>query len=124
MDSMPYFSKKNWELVRLSFCATSMDILAGKSLPESLNDTCLVLLSKADHPNLASQFKPIELCNVLYKTVTKTIVNRLNPFFPKAISPTQGAFVPGRQITDIIVIVQEIFAFYEKETRKVWLYGH
>ena len=55
-----------------------------------------------------SQLRPIGLCNVAYKAITKAIVNRLKPILAKLIAPTQSSFVPGRQISDNIIIVQEM----------------
>ena len=95
-----------------------MDILAGKSIPETLNHTFVAIIPKVDHLKVASQFRPIGLCNLLYKTVTKTLINRLKPALPKVICPTQGAFVLGWQITDNIVIVQEVLHTMRKKQGK------
>lgn len=102
------FFQKNWDLVKDSVIKTVMSVLEGKGMPEHLNDTHIVLIPKTDHPERASQFRPIGLCNVGYKIITKTLVNRIKPILPSLISNTQGSFVPGRQITDNIVIVQEV----------------
>lgn len=87
---------------------TVIDVLEGRGMPEHLKETHIVLIPKSDHPELASQFRPIGLCNVVYKIVTKVIVNRIKPHLPFFISNTQSSFVPGRQGTDNIVIMQEV----------------
>lgn len=61
-----------------------------------------------DNPESATQFRRIGLCNVGYKIITKVIVNRTKPLLPRLISNAQANFVPNRQITDNIVIVQEV----------------
>ena len=75
---------------------TVMMVLEGKGMPEHLNDTHIVIIPKTDHPEVASQFRPIGLCNVVYKIITKTLVNIIKPILPSLISNTQGSFVPGR----------------------------
>lgn len=55
-----------------------------------------------------TQLRPINLCNVTFKLITKTIVNRLKTILPSIISPTQFSFVPGKSIIDNIVVVQEL----------------
>lgn len=84
------------------------DVLGGHDFPEGLNDAFIVLIPKVDALRKANQCRPIGLCNIVYKIVTKVIANRLKPIVPIIISPTQCSFVPKRQITDNIIIVQEM----------------
>ena len=59
------------------------------------------------HPELINQFRPISLCNTLYKLLSRIIVQRLKPFMTEVINPCQAGFVPGRRTSDNIIIVQE-----------------
>lgn len=102
------FYQKNWNLVASSVFKLVLDVLAGKGIPPSLNNTFIALIPKVNVPESPKQFRPIGLCNVTYKIITKVIVNRLKVVLPKLISPTQASYVPGRQITDNIVIFQEV----------------
>jgi hypothetical protein len=52
-------------------------------------------------------FRWISLCNVIYKVVSKCMVNRLWPVLHDVIGPMQSAFVPGRMVTDNAVIAFE-----------------
>ncbi|XP_019173838.1 PREDICTED: uncharacterized protein LOC109169412 [Ipomoea nil] len=78
------------------------------TLQEGLNDTLVALIPKVQSPETVKQFRPISLCNVAYKIITKTITNRLKLILPQIVGPFQSSFVPGRQITDNILIFQEV----------------
>lgn len=104
-EFQPIFFQRYWEVVQSNITQLVKNILEGKEFPDGLNDAFLVLIPKVGVPQKANQFRPIGLCNIVYKLVTKVIVNRLKPILPTLISPTQCSFVPKRQITDNIIIV-------------------
>ncbi|KAA3453419.1 reverse transcriptase [Gossypium australe] len=75
-----------------------------------------------DHPEDFSQFRPINLCSVLYKLVMKVIANRLKVVFPNFISPEQAGFIAGRNISDNVIIAQEVIhSMRSKKTGKNWM---
>lgn len=61
-------------------------------------------------------FRPISLCFVAYKCIAKIIADRLKCVFPHIKYISQSAFVHGRQISDHILIAQELFCGYTRET--------
>ncbi|KAA3488893.1 reverse transcriptase [Gossypium australe] len=62
-----------------------------------LNSTDIVFIPKIQNSiNLAS-FRPISLCSVLYKIVTKVIANRLQEVIGGCIDMAQSAFIPGSE---------------------------
>ncbi|KAA3476969.1 reverse transcriptase [Gossypium australe] len=73
----------------------------------SLNVTNIVLIPKVLHPTNLGNFRPISLCNVLYKVVAKMIVNRLKEVLKACIDSAQSAFVPGRLISDNVLLTRE-----------------
>lgn len=48
-----------------------------RSVIMSVNQTDICLIPKVDTPHFVQQFRPISLCNVVYKVVSKVVVNRL-----------------------------------------------
>ena len=61
-----------------------------------------------DHPDSITQFRPISLCNVIVRIISKVLVGRIRPLLHKLVSPNQSSFIPGRQTSDNIIIVQEL----------------
>lgn len=61
---------------------------------------------------------PISLCNVIYKSLSKIIVQRLKSLMPKLVSPHQVSLVPGRNIHDNIIIVNELIHSMKRKTGK------
>ena len=76
-------------------------------MPDGVNDAAIVLIPKVQHPESLKDYRPISLCNVLYKVVSKCLVNRLRPLLDDVISENQSAFIPGRLITDNALIAFE-----------------
>ena len=74
----------------------------------SVNETNIVLIPKTDYPETIRDFRPISLCNVVYKTLTKVIATRLRRVMPQIISTNQCSFVPGRQGKNNIIVAHEV----------------
>lgn len=92
----------------------------GKS-PEHINNTFIALIPKCKNPTSPKQFRPISLCNVAMKIVTKTIANRIKSILPDVVDEEQSAFVKGRLITDNALIAMECFDWMKKKVKgKKW----
>ena len=79
-----------------------------RSVLRALNSNFLALIPKESGTEDPGKLRPIALCNVIYKIITKVIANRLKPILPLIISLEQVGFMEGRQILDGIILVHEI----------------
>jgi hypothetical protein len=101
------FYIKRWSMMKSSICAAVRNFLNGGDMPEIVNSTVLVLIPKVKNPQDLSQYRPISLCNVLYKLASKVLALRLRPMLEELISEEQSAFVLGRLISDNVLLAYE-----------------
>lgn len=87
--------------------AECLNILNNGGNIDSWNDTNIVLIPKSKNPREVGDFRPISLCNVNYKIVTKALANRMKSFLNSVISESQSAFIQGKLISDNIIIGHE-----------------
>ncbi|XP_062014092.1 uncharacterized protein LOC133730534 [Rosa rugosa] len=76
-------------------------------LDSESNFTHLSLIPKIKEPKTAADFRPIALCNVVYKIASKVLANRLKVLLPSIISP-------GRLISDNTLVASEVAHFMHK----------
>jgi hypothetical protein len=107
-DGFPaLFYQTHWEFLRDEICCAVRNFLGGNDIPEGFCDSVIVLIPKITNPQQLKNFRPISLCNVLYKIASKVLANRLRLILPLVVSENQSAFVPGRLITDSALIAFE-----------------
>ena len=68
----------------------------------------LTLIPKKEKTIYFADFRPISLCNLVYKLISKFIALRLKPHLDSHISQEQFGFLKNRQIVDPIGITHEI----------------
>jgi hypothetical protein len=112
------FFQKHWTLVKDSVTNAVLGFLNGGDMSEVVTQTVLVLISKVANPQELTQFRPISLCNVLYKICSKSLANRLRTILDDIISEEQSAFVPGCLITDNVLISYECIHYLRKKKGK------
>ena len=84
----------------------------------STNSAFLAMIPKEKEAKSFDRFRPISLCNIGYKIITKIMANRLKHILPYLILENQGGFVNGRKIQDNIILVQEAIHSSQKNGDK------
>ncbi|KAH9672067.1 reverse transcriptase domain-containing protein [Citrus sinensis] len=88
----PTFYQKFWHIVGEDVVLACLKFLQDASFPVGLNDTSIVLIPKKQRPEFLSNMRPIALCNVLYKIISKMLANRMKLVLDLVISDSQSAF--------------------------------
>ncbi|KAK7282263.1 hypothetical protein RIF29_10909 [Crotalaria pallida] len=102
------FYKSQWDHMQQFVYNFVKSVFQDPRCIAKVNQTTITLIPKIDRPQRITDFRPISLCNVIYKVVTKVVVNRVKPIMNRVISHTQSSFVPGRQGIDNVVILKEV----------------
>ena len=82
------FYQKFWHIVGDNVVYAVLDFLQSSVMVSEINQTNIVLIPKVKSPEKLSDFRPISLCNVIYKIISKVLANRLKQVLPQIISPT------------------------------------
>ncbi|KAL5550226.1 hypothetical protein UlMin_000402 [Ulmus minor] len=116
------FYQKFWPIVGEDVTAACLGFTNGGLSLGTINETIITLLPKIKNPTRITEFRPISLCNVLYKIVSKMLANRLRKVMGSIISEEQSAFIPGRLISDNAIIGFEcLHAIKRRKSKKNYL---
>ncbi|CAM8888420.1 unnamed protein product [Rhodiola kirilowii] len=102
------FYQSFWSSIKDDLCNDILSFLNEGVFDPTLNDTVIILVPKQKDPCGVGDYRPISLCTVLMKIITKVLANRLKSCLPEIISPSQTAFIQGRLISDNILIAHEV----------------
>ncbi|GJU50690.1 putative RNA-directed DNA polymerase [Tanacetum coccineum] len=106
------FFKETWDIVASDVVKAVQEFFVNGNLLKELNHTIIALIPKVISPTRINDYRPISCCNVLFKCISKIISNRIKGSLNALISPNQSAFVPGRRISDNILLTQELMHNY------------
>lgn len=120
-------TKKIWNLCGLDIFTVALSWLDTSLFPPppQINQTSIVLIPKISNPTSMKDLKPISLCNVLYKIISQTLANHLNPLLHKCISLKQFFFL----LRDVLSLTMSLLSLKlfttwnvsQKEKWECWL---
>ena len=75
-DGMPpIFYQHYWDSIGDDISCVVLSCLNSGSIPASLNHTHITLIPKLKNSERVADFRPISLCNILYKLISKVLAN-------------------------------------------------
>ncbi|XP_022019376.1 uncharacterized protein LOC110919413 [Helianthus annuus] len=106
------FFKHAWDTVGEEVTDAILAFFDNGQLLKQINHTIIALVPKKETPNSVLDYRPISCCNVLFKCISKITTDRLKGYLDGLVSINQSAFVPGRKISDNILLTQELMHNY------------
>lgn len=104
------FYHQFWNVIAPDACLMVKRFFATGKMEPSINNTNICLIPKFPGAADMCNFRPISLCSVGYKLISKIMCLRLQSCLDGIISESQAAFVPGRQISDNIFVAHELIS--------------
>jgi 23S rRNA U2552 (ribose-2'-O)-methylase RlmE/FtsJ len=80
------FFKSCWDVVKHDIYGVVEDSKHSASILKDLNSTMIALIPKENESRTLDHYRPIDLCNVVLKIISKVIANRMKPLLPALIS--------------------------------------
>ena len=110
------FFQKHWSIVGNNITDMILNILNHNIPILELNKTNISVIPKISNPKRMTDFRPISLCNVVYKLISKILANHLKPLLPYIISENQSVFTSNRLITDNVLVAFELMHYLDHKT--------
>ncbi|XP_074287677.1 uncharacterized protein LOC141612827 [Silene latifolia] len=107
-DGIPaIFYQKCWYFIKKDVTTAVLSVLNSGMVLKEHNRTFITLIPKCDNPEKVGDYRPISLCNVFMRIVSKCVTNRMAKVMGYLVGDFQNAFIPGRQISDNIILANE-----------------
>ncbi|XP_041995737.1 uncharacterized protein LOC121745859 [Salvia splendens] len=103
------FFQSCWKVVCMDVLEAVQDFFEGSQMPRGIAATMIILIPKKRNPTIWAEYRPISLCNVSNKIISKLIATRMAPLLPIVTAPNQSGFVKGRLLSDNVLLAKEIF---------------
>ncbi|XP_058111210.1 uncharacterized protein LOC131254230 [Magnolia sinica] len=106
-----------WDTVGRDIQNAIIHLCQGGNIPRFVTTSLICLILKKQSPKKLSDYRPISLCNCLYKILANIVATRLSDILPSIMSMEQGSFILGRLISENIALSQKLFRDISKKVR-------
>ncbi|XP_058784527.1 uncharacterized protein LOC131659337 [Vicia villosa] len=115
------FFKRFWGVIRVDVLKMCNDFYLKGSLVKSITSSFLALIPKTNTPQSLGEFRTICLVGSIYKIIAKILASRLKEVIGNLVSTNLAAFVPGRNMMDGVLLVNEILDWSRRKKRSCLL---
>lgn len=112
------FFQANWHTVGDAIVKEVQSFFSSGIMLDAINSTHIRLIPKTRESKAVADFRPIALCNVYYKVISKLLSLRLRSVMGDIILESQSAFLPGRAIADNVLITHEVLHYLKTSEAK------
>ncbi|KAG7564362.1 Reverse transcriptase domain [Arabidopsis suecica] len=109
------FFRSCWHVVGPELVEAVAEFFRTGQILNKWNATTLILIPKIPNASSTSEFRPISLCNTVYKVISKLLAGRLQTLLPCFISNSQSAFLPGRLLAENVLLASELVNGYGRK---------
>lgn len=110
-----FFFKHTWKIIKKDIIAAVQSFFSTGRMYKPVNCTLVILIPKVQCPNTVKEYRPITCCSALYKIISKVLAKRIHDIIRTIISESQAAFIPGRNISDNIILAHELVRVYTRK---------
>jgi len=83
------FFQDFWHIIAPDVCHAIKSFFHDGKMLKQINHALIALIPKIACPTSTTHFRPISLCNTMYKIIAKILVSRMRPILDKIIDPVQ-----------------------------------
>lgn len=109
------FFQTYWEIVENDVIAVARNFFSGGRLLKSFNHTHMCLIPKVNDTREMAQVRPIGLCSMFYKVISKIMVHWMQKFMNRIVTANQSTFVKGRLISENILVAHECMHYLKNK---------
>ncbi|CAN0880643.1 Transposon TX1 uncharacterized 149 kDa protein, partial [Linum grandiflorum] len=102
------FFQRYWDIIHRDVERVVLEFFRSGRMLRSFNHTWLTLIPKTTDARSMRHLRPIGLCTVVYKIISKIIAGRMGVILPSLVDPAQNGFIRTRLISDNILLAHEL----------------